>query len=72
MARFRLLTTIVLVFFVSLMLGGCGTWRGDKEVDTEPEEGRSEGPGLFTGKKGGIIICIGVRTGVSLCDDTVE
>ncbi len=56
MTKFRLLTTIVLVFFVSLMLGGCGTWRGDKEVDTEPEEGRSEGPGLFTGKKGGIII----------------
>ena len=72
MTRFRLLTTIVLVFFASLMLGGCGTWRGDKEVDTEPEEGSSEGPGLFTGKKGGIIICIGGRTGISLCEDTVE
>ncbi len=39
-----------------IMLGGCGTWRGDEEVETEPEEGRSEGPGLFTGKEGGIII----------------
>ncbi len=56
MSIFRLQTAIVLVFAVGIMLGGCGTWRGDEEVETEPEEGRSEGPGLFTGKEGGIII----------------
>jgi hypothetical protein len=72
MIRFRLLTTVVLVFLASFMLGGCETWHGDEEVDTEPEEGSSKGPGLFTGTKGGIIICIGGKTGVSLCDDTVE
>lgn len=52
----RLLSIIVVVFAVSLMLVGCGTWRGDEEVETEPEEGSMEGPGLFTGKEGGIII----------------
>lgn len=52
----RLFSTIVLVLVVGIMLGGCGTWRGDEEVETEPEEGSMEGPGLFTGKEGGIII----------------
>ena len=56
MRIFRLHTAIVLAFVVSLMLVGCGTWRGDEEVETEPEEGSMEGPGLFTGKEGGIII----------------
>jgi uncharacterized lipoprotein YehR (DUF1307 family) len=56
MNKFRLLAAVVLVFAMTVMLGGCGTWRGDEEVETEPEEGRMEGPGLFTGKKGGIII----------------
>ena len=52
----RLLSAIVLVFAVSFMLVGCETLRGDEEVQTEPEEGSMEGPGLFTGKEGGIII----------------
>ena len=39
------------------MLGGCGLWQGDKEVDTvPPSEAIGKGPGLITGKRGGIII----------------
>jgi hypothetical protein len=54
--KFRLPAAVVLVFAMTVMLSGCETWRGDEEVETEPEEGSMEGPGLFTGKEGGIII----------------
>ncbi len=38
-------------------LGACGWVKGDKDVDTsEPEGEIGKGPGLLTGKRGGIII----------------
>jgi len=52
----RLFSGLILAFVAVIMLGGCETWRGDEEVETEPAEGSMEGPGLFTGKEGGIII----------------
>ena len=40
-----------------LFAGGCGVWRGSKDINTEPpSEGIGSGPGLLTGKRGGIVI----------------
>lgn len=70
----RSLSAVVLVFLIaaSLALGGCGNWRGDEEVETEPAEGSSEGPGLFTGKEGGIVIEVDTWKGASPYEDTAE
>lgn len=54
------------------MLAGCETLRGDKEVRTEPAEGRSDGGGIFTGKKGGIVFEKDVWTGSSPSGDIAE
>ena len=72
MTVFRFLSTLVLAGAVSVMLAACGTPRGDADVNTEPEEGRSDGPGLFTGKKGGIVVDVEVWTGASPYGDSAE
>ena len=72
MNRIPTIRTCAFVIFVCLMLGGCGSWQGAEEVDTEPEEGSSEGPGLFTGKKGGIIFHVEIWTGAAPYDEDVE
>jgi hypothetical protein len=41
-------------------------------VKTEPQEGRSDGPGLFTGKKGGIVFETEAWTGSSPYGDSAE
>ena len=57
MTAFRLLPTAVLILAFSLMLGGCGLWQGDQVVETEPQaDAIGKGPGLFTGKRGAIIL----------------
>ena len=57
MTDLRLLSTAVPIFVASFMLAGCGLWQGDKVVDTEPQaDAIGKGPGLFTGKRGAIII----------------
>lgn len=39
------------------MLAGCGLWQGDQVVETEPQaDAIGKGPGLFTGKRGAIIL----------------
>jgi len=46
--------TILLSLLVVLTVSGCSVWRGAKDVSkTDPSE---EGPGLITGKRGGIVI----------------
>jgi len=52
-----MLSRIVLVgVFVSfLSLGGC-MLKGDKEVEIEHGDSIGKGPGLLTGKRGGVII----------------
>ena len=52
-----MLARILLIgLFVSfLSLGGCGM-KGDKEVEIEHGDSIGKGPGLLTGKRGGIII----------------
>ena len=72
MTVFRSLSPIVLAYAFILMLGGCASPRGDEEVRTEPREGRSDGPGLFTGKKGGIVFHEDVWTGASPSGDIAE
>jgi len=52
----RFFSIMVLAFVVGTALSGCENWHGDEEVETEPAEGSNKGPGLFTGKEGGIII----------------
>ena len=40
-----------------LALGACGVWRGSDDVDTASGGGAiGKGPGLVTGKEGGIVI----------------
>ena len=46
-----------LIIAVGLTLAGCGLWQGDKVVETEPQaDAIGKGPGLFTGKRGAIIL----------------
>lgn len=49
----RLLLLPVLVVALPLSLTACGSVKGDKEVETSD---LPKGPGLFTGKRGGLII----------------
>lgn len=72
MAVFKLLSTMLLAGAVSVMLAACEMPRGDEEVKTEPQEGRSDGPGLFTGKKGGIVFETEAWKGPSPYGDTSE
>lgn len=40
-----------------LAVGACGVWRGNDNVNTDVGEGAiGKGPGLVTGKQGGIVI----------------
>jgi hypothetical protein len=52
-----MLSRIVLigVFLSFLSLGGCGL-KGDKNVEIEHGDSIGKGPGLLTGKRGGVII----------------
>lgn len=53
----RTLLLCLLVAAVPISLTGCGVFRGDKDVDTSDGEGAlGKGPGVITGKRGGIII----------------
>ena len=56
----RLVRTLVIVSIalaMPLALSACGLVRGDKDVDTSDGEGAiGKGPGLLTGKRGGIVI----------------
>jgi len=52
----RILMTL-LVIALPLSISACGSFKGDKDVDTQDGEGgMGKGPGLLTGKRGGVII----------------
>jgi|GEM_PF-3251454 len=54
-ARTLLIASIALAS--PLALSACGWVKGDKDVDTSDAEGGiGKGPGLLTGKRGGIVI----------------
>ena len=53
----RILLMVSLVLAMPLALSACGLVKGDKDVDTSDGEGAiGKGPGLLTGKRGGIVI----------------
>lgn len=57
MTALRRILMTLLVIALPLSLTACGSWKGDKEVSTDDAEGgMGKGPGLFTGKRGGLII----------------
>lgn len=70
------LRTVVLAGLVCglpLLLGSCGEWHGAEDVNTDVGGGAlGKGPGLFTGKEGGIVIYQHVWTGASPDGDTAE
>lgn len=57
MTALRALLISLLVLAMPIALGACSMVRGDKEVDTSDGEGAmGTGPGVITGKRGGIVI----------------
>lgn len=57
MRTLRTLVIVSIALALPLALGACGWVKGDKEVDTADGEGAiGKGPGLLTGKRGGIVI----------------
>jgi hypothetical protein len=68
----RSIVSIIFVCAISVILGGCAAPRGDQEVKSEPQEGRTDRPGLLTGKSGGLVFESEVWTGPSPYGDTAE
>jgi hypothetical protein len=55
---------LMLLCTLSLAVAGCGQWEGAKDVNTDIGSGAmGSGPGLITGKRGGIIIYNDIWTG---------
>jgi hypothetical protein len=50
--------TLAVLFALSLGLAGCAEWQGAKEINPVPPGDRRDGPGLFTGKEGGIVFYV--------------
>ena len=56
MTALRRILMTLLVIALPLSISACG-FRGDKDLDTQDAEGGiGKGPGLLTGKRGGLII----------------
>lgn len=55
MVRFTIILTSILAI---MLVSGCGLVRGAKDIETDVggADGLSEGPGIVTGKRGGVII----------------
>lgn len=57
---------VVVLCFALLALTGCGEWKGSNTIDTSPAaESIGEGPGLASGKEGGIVFYNDVWTGAA-------
>lgn len=66
----RTLTAHIAVCLLAIALAGCGALQGDAVVDTADGEGAiGKGPGLFTGKRGAIVIDNDVWSGAVQEDD---
>lgn len=53
----RKLIAVTLLCALPLAASGCAEWKGARDVNTDVGGGaEGKGPGLFTGKRGGIII----------------
>ncbi len=54
---FRPLINALAVMALCLAVAGCGGWRGASDVSTDHgSDAIGKGPGLITGKQGGIVI----------------
>jgi len=62
---FGKIMTIAALLALSPALAGCGEWQGSKYIDPTPASDQREGPGLFTGKEGGIVLYNDVWTGAT-------
>ncbi len=57
MVPFRFLLTVFVILSLGVGLGACGMWRGSNDVSTDyGQDAMGKGPGLITGKSGGIVI----------------
>lgn len=57
MVPFRFLLTVFVVLSLGVGLSACGQWRGSNDVSTDyGQDAMGKGPGLITGKSGGIVI----------------
>ena len=55
LARYLLLLLVILPLGAGL--SACGLWRGSNDVSTDyGQDAMGKGPGLITGKQGGIVI----------------
>ena len=71
MARFR--KCILLVLLCALPLAACGVWQGAEDVKTDyGGDTLGHGPGLFTGKQGGIVIYVDPWTGAAPDGEVAE
>jgi hypothetical protein len=58
---------------LALTLAACGEWHGADDVSTDVGGGKlGSGPGLFTGKRGGIVIYQDAWSGASPGGDKAE
>lgn len=57
--------TAAILIALSLGVAGCSEWQGAKYVNPNPPNDRNEGPGLFTGKEGGIVFYVDPWFGAS-------
>ncbi len=72
-SRLRKRIAVTLLCAIPLATAGCAEWHGAKNVSTEiPAEAVGHGPGLFTGKQGGIVIYSGPWFGASPDGDEAE
>ena len=53
---FGKIVTIAALFALQVGLAGCGVWEGSNYIDPVSPTDQRDGPGLFTGKEGGIIM----------------
>jgi hypothetical protein len=54
---FRSLLNALAILTLCLAVSACGVWRGASDVSTDHGGGAiGKGPGLITGKQGGIVI----------------
>jgi hypothetical protein len=69
----RKLIAVTLLCALPIAAAGCAGWQGSRDVNTDVGgDAEGKGPGLLTGKRGGIIFESEPWTGASPGGDTAE
>jgi hypothetical protein len=63
--KFGKTVAVAVLIALSLGLAGCSEWQGSNEINPVPPGDRRDGPGLFTGKEGGIVFYVDPWFGAS-------